>query len=189
MNNWNRCKQQGQQGEEIIKQCLKQGGYHVDDITADWRKSGHKGDLIVNGLYLDIKTDNRIADTGNICLEGTITRKDGKQYQGWLDTAEYDYMCCLSPQKQVAYVIDYNAVKQQAGKIGKTINTPCLDGAGYRNQLYIMPIQQLWDMGIIGGYMRYSLPAPDTDTAPAIQLDKIIRNPAATNTAAAFFVA
>lgn len=166
MSNWNRCVQQGAFGENVTKQCLYQIGWEVKDLTGDWKKYGKKGDFLVDtgtkqNIFIDVKTDLRIADTGNVCLEGKITRSDGKQHDGWLATAKYDYIVFVSPQKQIAYIASFPMLKANSGIIGKIKDTPCLDGEGQYNRLYVMPIQQLCDLGIIVAAFSYNLIVAD----------------------------
>lgn len=115
-------------------------GYKYENV-ADDPQYYYKGDIKITSLstgvvkYLDVKLDNRIADTNNVLCEELVICDSGKEYKGDMKK-DYDYMAIVSPQKRQVYVLDC-AIMKKNYKRGRyiQINHPTQFTIGYLNKL------------------------------------------------------
>lgn len=90
-------KQIGSIGEEFVKELAISNGYEVIDVAdnPDYFDKGY--DLIIRKgdkeLHLEVKTDNLMCRTGNICLETISNVETGKK--GWYKTMADDTIICF----------------------------------------------------------------------------------------------
>ena len=86
--------------------------------VGDNREDFHKGDIKAIdpytgfSLYLEVKNDNRIADTGNILCEWKKYFYDSGEYRRGNIKNEYDYYCVVSQQDRRIYVLDGPTLRQ-----------------------------------------------------------------------------
>lgn len=88
----------------VAKKMKTYHGYILDDLSLD-KEYYHKGDMRVNdfdiGLsyLLEVKSDNKIAETGNLFMELATIRND-KEYTGWFYNT-YERMAYIDTRKQL----------------------------------------------------------------------------------------
>lgn len=90
-------------------------GYVFDDVS-NIREYRYKGDIRAttpNGkeVFLEVKNDSRIADTGNILCEYQNYIKDGNYFIKGNMCSDYDYYCIVSQQQRKIYIIDFSILK------------------------------------------------------------------------------
>lgn len=107
----------GRKYEMLVARKMKTyHGYILDDLSLD-KDYYHKGDMRVNdfdiGLsyLLEVKSDNRIAETDHIFLELKTVRKN-KEYVGWFFNP-YERMAYIDTRKQIVYMIDYKKLQSE----------------------------------------------------------------------------
>ena len=81
-----------------IRECRYKGD--IKAISADGKE-----------IYLEVKNDSRIADTGNILCEYQNYIKDGNYFIKGNMYSDYDYYCIVSQQQRKIYIIDFSILK------------------------------------------------------------------------------
>jgi len=91
MNGFDERDAIGRSGEiDFIRYC-QQRSLRVVDVTQDKKYQKIDVDFIVNGYYVELKTDNLIYKTGNFPIELIHHRKTGDR-QGWYYYTEAKYI-------------------------------------------------------------------------------------------------
>lgn len=121
---WTIKKKIGDAVEEYIFNCFKK---HFNAKITDYANNPnyyHNGDFLINGKWLDSKSDAHIALYHNILIELRIKRY-GKWFDGWGTKAKYDYIAFYCEPEKRTYLIDFNLVKKMIaeGKTRKPIET------------------------------------------------------------------
>ena len=103
----------GQKGEALVKQVLET---LTDKYTFTASDNQHKGDIIAtdasgNKIYLEVKTDSRIGDTGNILCEEEVFYYDTWSSKKGFMYSDYEVFCILSRSERKIYVIDFKVLK------------------------------------------------------------------------------
>lgn len=100
----------------VAKKMKTYHGYILDDLSLD-KEYYHKGDMRVNdfdiGLsyLLEVKSDNKIAETGNLFMELATIRND-KEYTGWFYNT-YERMAYIDTRKQIVYMVDFKKLQSE----------------------------------------------------------------------------
>lgn len=107
----------GRKYEILVARKMKTyHGYILDDLSLD-KDYYHKGDMRVNdfdiGLsyLLEVKSDNKIAETGNLFME-LATIRDDKEYTGWFFNS-YERMAYIDTRKQIVYMVDFKKLQSE----------------------------------------------------------------------------
>lgn len=96
-------KQIGKLGEQFTTRLASSAGYEVEDVSNQYelgydliaRKDGKE-------LHLEVKTDNRMWETKNLCLEA-ITNVE-KRKKGWFKTmADDTYICFFDAKNELLH--------------------------------------------------------------------------------------
>lgn len=91
-------------------------GWDFVDVS-NLKECRYKGDIkAINKLtsqevFLEVKNDSRIADTGNILCEYQNYIKDGAYFIKGNMLSDYDYYCIVSQQQRKIYIIDFSILK------------------------------------------------------------------------------
>lgn len=150
--NFNRDLAIGLNGEQTVKEVLES---LTDDYTFTASDNQHKGDIIathtVSGqkYYLEVKTDSRIADTGNIlCEESVYYYNNGVVAEGFM-YRDYEYYCILSKSERKIYIIDFKVLHQNY--IKNSIKHTVLRYADQESDCYFV---QLATIAAAGGLIK-----------------------------------
>lgn len=113
--NFNRDLQIGLSGEQTVKEVLES---LTDDYVFTASDNQHRGDIIATNTttgqkhYIEVKTDSRIGDTGNIlCEESVYYYDNGEVAEGFM-YRDYEIYCILSKSERKIYVIDFKILHQ-----------------------------------------------------------------------------
>lgn len=89
--------------------------YTFTDVSNE-RKYFYKGDIKATGadgkeIFIEVKNDSRIADTGNVLCEYENYIKDGGYFIKGNMQSDYDVYCVVSQQARKIYVIDFEILQ------------------------------------------------------------------------------
>lgn len=104
----------GQKGEQVVKSVLES---LTDEYTFAASDDQHKGDIIATNTasgqkyYLEVKTDSRIGETGNILCEEEVFYYDSWVTKKGFMYSDYEYFCILSRSERKIYIIDFKVLK------------------------------------------------------------------------------
>lgn len=84
--------------------------------VGDVKEYRYKGDIKAvdkagNEIFIEVKDDSRIADTGNILCEEENYIKDGDYYIKGNMCCDSDIYCIVSQQERLIYVLDFKILK------------------------------------------------------------------------------
>lgn len=107
---------EGNGGENLLKNYIIHKGFQVinraddpsyraKDIDFEFSRNGKKWHSV------EVKSDYRMAQTGNIVIEVAMYRKSGKT-PGWLYYCEADYLCFIDMQSYKFYFFDWKKLQQ-----------------------------------------------------------------------------
>lgn len=103
--------------EELVLKTLSSlaPGYTFTDVS-NLREYRYKGDIMVTTptgehIFLEVKNDNKIADTSNVLCEYRNYIKDSDYFIKGNMCSDYDYYCIVSQQQRKIYIIDFSILK------------------------------------------------------------------------------
>ena len=103
--------------ENIVKDTFASltTGYTFENVAND-RQYFYKGDIKATAadgreIFIEVKDDSRIADTGNVLCEYAVYYKDGGYFGKGNMESEYDIYCVVSQSERKIYVIDFDILQ------------------------------------------------------------------------------
>lgn len=111
--------------EKIVREVFTSltDKYSFEDVS-DERQYYYKGDIkavsVSNNkeVFIEVKDDSRIAETGNILCEVEVYYKECDYYGKGNMCADYDIYCIVSKQERKIYVLDFKEL-QRIYKMGE----------------------------------------------------------------------
>lgn len=163
--NWIDKKAVGDATEELYKKYLASKNISYTDVSKS-SEYYHKGDFIVNKLFVDTKCDYQICQYHNIFLEDELIRDDGA-HDGWWRNASYDYLMFNSYGEQLMIFIDYKKLHQEFDRLKKYYKSGLYNNneKSYCNG-YLISMELLWKKNIIRQVISYA-----NDTYQPITMD------------------
>lgn len=115
MSDFNKDLARGKTAEELVYNLLSSFGLEVENVS-DVQRYFYDGDLKIKlddkEVFLDVKLDTRIAETGNFFIEDTCYNfRKGYEWNGDI-YKNYDYVAVVSPQDRMIYFLDWKVVKK-----------------------------------------------------------------------------
>lgn len=111
--------------------------YTFVDVSND-SSCYYKGDIkavAADGteLYIEVKNDSRIADTGRVLCEEEVYMKNSDYFSKGNMSCNCDYYCIVSESEKRIYVLDFKVLKSIYKKYGefKVIHHPQQDTYAY----------------------------------------------------------
>lgn len=145
---------QGNGGEDMLKSYLiKKKGCQVIDRSDDpeYRAKDIDFEFTVKGKKwhsVEVKSDYRMAQTGNIVVEVAMYRKSGKS-KGWLYYCEADYLCFIDMQSYKFYFFDWPKLQQEVLN-GRWKFTKFDNGTdNCEGEVCKIPLKNLRELGLI----------------------------------------
>ena len=107
----------GTGGEDLLKKYMQRKGfqiinraddptYRAKDIDFEFSRDGE------TWRSIEVKSDSRMAQTGNIVVEVAMYRKSGRS-PGWLYYCEADYLCFIDMQSYKFYFFDWKKLQRE----------------------------------------------------------------------------
>ena len=105
--------------EKIVREVFTSltDKYQFEDVSED-RSCYYKGDIkavsVSNNecIYIEVKDDSRIAETGNILCEVEVYYKECDYYGKGNMECDYDIYTIVSKQERKIYVLDFKELKR-----------------------------------------------------------------------------
>lgn len=143
--------------EEIVLNTLSNltTNYTFTNVSNN-REYFYKGDILAtsaNGeqIFLEVKNDSRIADTGNVLCEYQNYIKDGGYYIKGNMLSDYDFYCVVSQQLRKIYIIDFSILQANYTRgVHKII--PHYDQDTY---CYLLPLADIARLGGLVATLEY----------------------------------
>lgn len=144
---------EGNYGEDLLRKFMAFKGFEVEDLSYiqeyrekdidfKFRRVGGKWKTI------EVKTDNRMANTGNIVVEVAMNRQSGK-VPGWLYYCEADYLCFVDSHSYKFIFINWPKLQKLVFKGYWKVITFENGTDGCTGELCKVPIKDLKKLGLI----------------------------------------
>lgn len=151
MRNFSTTLIEGQSNEEIIRNFWVENGFKVIDVSDNPEYQKKDIDFLLSNGYsnisVEVKSDTRLFETGNIAIELAMYRKTG-YYPGWYHYCDADIICYCDLIDSVAYYIDWRDLKQFALEIGRKAQFYNeIDDC--KGELCLVKLMELYDRGFI----------------------------------------
>lgn len=101
----------GINGEERFAYYVKCKGYHVEDVRDERFYQKRDIDFIVEDRTFEVKTDYRLAKTGNIVIELELSR-GGQANSSWWHNIEADCLVIMDGHNPKGYAIDVDDLRK-----------------------------------------------------------------------------
>lgn len=103
--------------EDLVRETFSgmTSDYTFEDVSKE-RQYFHKGDIRATAadgrqIYIEVKNDGRIADTGNVLCEEENFFYDSGAYVKGNFYSDYEIYCVVSQEERKIYVMDFKVLK------------------------------------------------------------------------------
>lgn len=103
--------------ENIVKDTFAalSSNYTFENV-ANQREYFYRGDIKATAadgreIFIEVKDDSRIADTGNVLCEYAVYYKEGGYFGKGNMESNYDIYCVVSQSERKIYVIDFDVLQ------------------------------------------------------------------------------
>lgn len=125
MNTFEKSLEIGKKAESKVAYILEQNGFSVTDVSDDKDYQKQDIDFIIEKdgqeWTFEVKSDSKIASTGNIYFEKGFDRVSGYR-QGWLGYCEADWIGYYCATNDTVYIIRFDGYQDYLRECGKTIS-------------------------------------------------------------------
>ena len=121
MNSFFDDLKRGASGEEAVKKWLINRGNKVDDVRDNREYQQQDIDFVVNDINcIEVKTDYRISQTNNVCIE-----LSNQRFRGWYDYCKADFLFIYDKNSDALHVVYMKLFREYIDKYGfdKTVTT------------------------------------------------------------------
>ena len=121
ITNFDKLLEVGKEGEKAVSELLERSGCEVQDVSKEkWHQANdidfivrHGIDFImrqsergsVPNITMEVKTDRRIHETMNICVELESNSNPAMKKEGWFKTSKADWFAFYSPAVEATFFI------------------------------------------------------------------------------------
>lgn len=117
MNDFRKDLQIGKKGEFAVASYLATRNHQIEDVSDNQEYRDMDIDMIIRNpqgqkCTVEVKSDKKIGDTGNFCIEECNDRETGV-YKGWFYKCKADYICFYDYTTGRGYIVDWNKAKPQ----------------------------------------------------------------------------
>ena len=113
MTDFDKLLEVGREGEKAVSELLERSGCEVEDVSKEkWhqvndidfvvRQSGKRS---VPNITMEVKTDRRIHETMNICVELESNSNPAMKKEGWFKFSKADWFAFYSPAVEATFFI------------------------------------------------------------------------------------
>lgn len=124
---WNPQLEEGRIGEEVAYRWFIHKGRTVVDVRDDPHYRRHDVDFLVDGIGVEVKTDTRAHETGNLYLEFNALRRSTAHYW-YFYQKQRDWLFCFNHDDLLAYALAQPAADHRAATTemddGRTYEVP-----------------------------------------------------------------
>ena len=121
ITNFDKLLEVGKEGEKAVSELLERSGCEVQDVSKEkWYQANdidfivrHGIDFImrqserrsVPNITMEVKTDRRMHETMNICVELESNSNPAMKKEGWFKTSKADWFAFYSPAVEATFFI------------------------------------------------------------------------------------
>ena len=148
---FNELLEEGRKGEMAVKKLLEDRGWLVYNVTTEPSYQERDIDLVIESedtvKTIEVKTDNYVNHTGNICFELISNISTGRK--GWYHTCDADLLIVYTTTSYI--IIDMKQLKERGLPDGIISYTRCWENGKYykESQIKLVKLASLQEMGIV----------------------------------------
>ena len=121
ITNFDKLLEVGREGEKAVSELLERSGCEVQDVSKEKWHQANDIDFIVRygidfivrqsekrsvpNITMEVKTDRRIHETMNICVELESNSNPAMKKEGWFKTSKADWFAFYSPAVETTFFI------------------------------------------------------------------------------------
>lgn len=129
----------GKVAEQATAKYLLSKGYLIQDMTGDYIYQGIDIDFIVTSptnkeLTLEIKGDQRMHSTGNICLETVSGNR-----KGFFEFSQADKLCVMDMINNILYFFDFAELRDYVNSNKDRIKYHSFE-LDFHKEAYLLPV-------------------------------------------------
>lgn len=147
--NFLKAKRIGNQGEKLVAEWLQRIGYEVEDVSMNRDYFAKDIDFIVTKgeeeMAVEVKTDQRMADSGNVLLEVRVDVDKNKP--GWWQYCQATHLFFVDIRQKQVHCVRRDELKQLVKSHAKGITTRYLkvrdNGKVREGEVLLVPVELL----------------------------------------------
>lgn len=120
MNTFYDDLERGKRGEKLVYDALTARGSIVTDLRDDEEARFNDIDFLLEKdgqtTTLEVKTDFRSEETGNLFIEYENSNNKRHKYKGWYCYCKAQYLCFVQETARKAYIVLFDELKQTLKK-------------------------------------------------------------------------
>lgn len=105
MSLFQELKRKGEVGEMAVINHYQKKGCAVEDVSDNPQYFKYDIDILINGQTVEVKTDYRMYETGNLLLEMVSNSNPAYYKEGWFITSKAQVFVFYSPQTNSTYQV------------------------------------------------------------------------------------
>ena len=121
ITNFDKLLEVGKEGEKAVSELLERSGCEVQDVSKEkWHQANDIDFIVYHGIdfimrqserrsvpniTMEVKTDRRIHETMNICVELESNSNPTMKKEGWFKTSKADWFAFYSPAVEATFFI------------------------------------------------------------------------------------
>ena len=110
----------GKRGEKLVYDALTARGSIITDLRDDREARFNDIDFLLEKdgktTTLEVKTDFRSEETGNLFIEYENSNNKSHKYKGWYCYCKAQYLCFVQETARKAYIVLFDELKQTLKK-------------------------------------------------------------------------
>lgn len=144
-NSFLKAKQKGKKGETAVKDYYTSQGIEVIDVSEDKEYQKIDVDFIIDGNFVEVKTQKSIAEREKITLELETEYYNSLVKQGWFKSTEANILIFYDNVNNIAYSVDTKELRDffKKNKYSKDLEFHSYDEKNKISQLVFIPIETL----------------------------------------------
>ena len=137
----------GKRGEKLMFDALTARGHTVEDLRDNAEARSKDIDFRVFNknsstmTTLEVKTDERSEETGNLFIEYSNTNNRSHNYKGWYYYCEAEYIAFIQEHNHKAHIVLMEELRENIKKTGYRT------ASSYNACGFLMPITKLETLG------------------------------------------
>ena len=144
-NSFYNSKRKGKKGESAVKEYYTNNGHNVIDVSEDKEYQKIDVDFIIDGDFVEVKTQKSIPEQQKITLEIETEYYNNIIRQGWFHSTEANFLIFYDNTNNIAYTVNTDELRQLYNdyRYSKEIDCYLYDEEKKTSKLVYIPIELL----------------------------------------------
>lgn len=107
-----KMKSKGKKGETAVKEYYLKNGHNVIDVSEDKEFQKMDIDFIIDGNFVEVKTQSSINKSQKIVLELETEYYNSLIKKGWFNSTEANILLFYDSENNIAYTVDTKELRE-----------------------------------------------------------------------------